>query len=266
MVSFYGGSDPGCVEDANEDSIGWDIERGVWLIADGMGGHSRGELASRVVCDTILDRIASDYSLKKSVSDAHLAVVQAVEDSGDYRSMGSTVVAMQIDDDGGRLVWVGDSRAYLWRKRKLRQISTDHSLLQLLLATRQITEEEARGHPKRNLVTQTLGMGEPEPDERKLELRRRDRIILCSDGLSDELTDIEIARVLKRSGSPKEAVDRLIEAALEHGAKDNVSVIVIECDDDAPARPKFRAHRFWIALSAVAGAVVAFTIVAWLVS
>lgn len=228
MLSFHGDSHPGRIEESNEDCIGWDIARGVWLVADGMGGHSRGEVAARVVKETILEEVARDLPLKQTLLDAHEAVIRTVEESGDARTMGSTVVAVRIVDGECEIVWVGDSRAYLWRKRAIEQVSTDHSLLQLLLATKRITQAEARHHPKRNLVTQTLGMGNPTPDERHITLRKNDRLLLCSDGLSDELTDEEIATQLARSRDLKSAVDNLIDAALEAGGKDNISVIIIE--------------------------------------
>jgi protein phosphatase len=245
------------VEPSNEDSVGWDTARGVWLVADGMGGHAKGEVASRVVKDTILDRVAHGMPLRESVLDAHRAVVEAAESSA---SMGSTVVAMKVGADSCDVVWVGDSRAYLWRKGKIRRVSRDHSLLEMLLASKQASEAEARVHPKRHVVLQTLGMGEPVPDEVSVHLRSRDWFLLCSDGLTDELTDDELAERLESSASPKEAADTLLAAALNKGARDNVSVLVVDC-----GRRGFALDPRWMPLAlGVLGALALFLVLRWL--
>jgi PPM family protein phosphatase len=257
MVAFSAQTHPGCVEQSNEDSVGWDTARGVWLVADGMGGHAKGEVASRVVKDTILDRVAHGMPLRESVLDAHRAVVEAAESSA---SMGSTVVAMKVGADSCDVVWVGDSRAYLWRKGKLRRVSRDHSLLEMLLANKQVSAAEARAHPKRHVVLQTLGMGEPAPGEASVDLRSRDWFLLCSDGLTDELTDDELAERLENSASPKEAADGLLAAALKKGARDNVSVLVLDC---GPRAGVFHLRWLPIALGIV-GALALVLVLRWL--
>ena len=233
MPTFHGSTHRGRVEESNEDSIGWDIGHQVWLVADGMGGHARGEVASGLIRDTILDDLRGDASLKQSILDAHRAVLNAA--AGDEEAMGSTVVAIQIRDGDCHVVWVGDSRVYLWRKKRLQRISKDHSFLELLLADGQITEEQARNHPKRSLVTQTLGMGDPVPDEEHVKLRQYDWLLLCSDGLTDELADEAIAEYLASTSEPKAAVTLLIQAALDSGGRDNVSVVIVESDQRTPA-------------------------------
>ena len=266
MPNFYADTHPGCVEESNEDSIGWDEDRQIWLVADGMGGHAKGEVASRLVKDTILEEVSRELPLRQTVLDAHRVVAEAAKTNEGGAGMGSTVVAVQINDQGCDVVWVGDSRAYLWSKGRLRRISRDHSFLELLLANKAVTAAQAREHPKRHLVTQTLGMGEPSPDEEHVDLRKRDWLLLCSDGLHDELTDDEIADYLRRSGDPRQAVDNLIAAALNKGGRDNVSVVIVECERGAHARGRrFEAHPQWkpIALGII-GALVVFLLLEWL--
>ena len=260
MVEFSAETHPGCVEQSNEDSIGWDADRGVWLIADGMGGHANGEVASRLVKETILKGISRDGSLRQSVLDAHRVVIEAAQQAPGQAPMGSTVVALQVNGSGCDVVWVGDSRAYLWRKGRIRQISRDHSLLEVLLATKDISEAEARAHPQRHVVVQTLGMGDPTPAEEHVDLRNRDWLLLCSDGLTDELTDDDLAERLRQSGTPKQAVASLLEAALNKGARDNVSVVVVDCGRSARA---FDPRWTPVALG-VLGAVIVFLLLRWL--
>jgi protein phosphatase len=265
MPTFCADTHPGRVEESNEDSIGWSVDRSVWLVADGMGGHAKGEVASRLVKETILDDVGRDVPLRQAVLDAHRVVAEQAQQAEGRAAMGSTVVAMQIKGTRCDVVWVGDSRAYLWRGKALRRLSKDHSLLELLLARKVVSEAEARDHPQRHLVTQSLGMENPTPDEEHLELRKRDWLLLCSDGLTDELTDEEIADYLRRSGSLKEAVAALMTAALDKGARDNVSVVIVECDKGA-WWPRLALPRIeWrpIVFGAV-GALVFFLLLEWL--
>jgi len=236
MTVFFGSTHPGKSRSHNEDVIGWDTERNVWLVADGMGGHAHGEVASRLVKEVVFEGIAEGSDLADSILDAHETIVRSASENNAYEGMGSTVVALQISREDARVVWVGDSRAYLWRDEKLTVLTRDHSYLELMLAAGHITEEEARNHPKRNVVTQILGVGEARPDEDVVSLRQGDWFVLCSDGLNDELTDVEIASQLRSSKDTEVAVKHLIEGALTQGGRDNVSVIVVQCDDKGTPR------------------------------
>lgn len=227
-MRVVGDTHPGRVHEQNEDSIGWDLAEGVVFVADGMGGHAAGEVASSIAKQTILERSAAP--LTDAVLDAHRAIVRTASENPAQQGMGSTVVALRLKEDKGELVWVGDSRGYLWRHGALRPLTRDHSFLELLLASKRITEAEARDHPKRNLVTQTLGIGEPAPEREQVSLLPGDWVMLCSDGLNDELTDAEMASILKRAPSAEAAVKELIEAAVEHGGRDNISVVIVEPD------------------------------------
>ncbi len=206
-----------------------------------MGGHAHGEVASRLVKEVVLEAVAEGAALIDSVLKAHRAVALSAAENSEYEGMGSTVVAVKIENRQARFVWVGDSRAYLWRAGKLKVLTRDHSYLERLLAADHISEEEARNHPRRNIVTQILGIGEARPDERRVPLRQDDWLLLCSDGLNDELTDAEIAAQLNASPDTETAVENLIEAALTHGGRDNISVIVLQKNDNGENDEKVKS-------------------------
>lgn len=213
----------------NEDAIGWDEASRFWFVADGMGGHASGDVASRVVKDTLLGE-ALTLPLVDAIRKAHETVAATAKTNSAYDNMGSTVVATRIVERQAEIVWVGDSRAYLWRGGVLSALTRDHSFLEVLRVQEKLSEEQLRGHPNRNLVTRTLGIGTPEPSIARLPLQRRDWLLLCSDGLNDELEDREIAEVLRRHSAPEQATEALIDAALAKGGRDNVSVVVVEYD------------------------------------
>jgi PPM family protein phosphatase len=226
---FSGKTHPGRRGGANEDAIGWDEASNFWFVADGMGGHAAGDVAARVVKETLLGEALS-LPLVDAIRKAHETVAATAKTNSAYDNMGSTVVATRIADKQAEIAWVGDSRAYLWRDGALSALTRDHSYLEVLRVQENLTDEQLRGHPNRNLVTQTLGIGAPEPSVAKLPLRRRDWLILCSDGLNDELEDGEIAEILRSHAEPDEATDALIDAALAKGGRDNVSAVVVEYD------------------------------------
>ncbi len=260
MRQFASHTHVGRVYHNNEDSIGSDDSRGLWLVADGMGGHASGEIASAIVKDTIIGAV--DLSLTDAVLAAHRAVARAAaeQEDGRYQGMGSTVVALALQHGGGEIVWVGDSRAYLWRRGAISRISRDHSYVELLRETNAMTEAETRAHPHKNLVTQTLGHGEPVPSRVWVDLQPHDWLMLCSDGLNDELDDDELAELLRASGAPDDAVTRLVDAALARGGRDNISVVIVAVsEDDVPKgwRRVWQRLRAQVWLPAVIGVIAA---------
>lgn len=226
---FAGRTHPGRRGGTNEDVIGWDEASNLWFVADGMGGHASGDVASRVVKETLLGEALS-LPLADALRKAHETVAATAKTNSAYDNMGSTVVATRIAERQAEIAWVGDSRAYLWRAGSLTALTRDHSYLEVLRTQENLSEEQLRGHPNRNLVTRTLGIGAPEPSVAKCPLQRRDWLILCSDGLNDELEDREIAEVLGTHRRPEEAAEALIDAALAKGGRDNVSAVVVEYD------------------------------------
>ena len=227
MAEFAALTHPGNRDGENQDSIGWDAGQQLWFVADGMGGHASGEVASRLVKETLLAQAAT-VGVPAAVLMAHEAVMREAEQRGAQRGMGSTVVTAQITGDrSAQIVWVGDSRAYLWRRGELKRLTRDHSYLELLRAQSDLSETALRDRQGSNVVTQALGMGTPDPSQALVPLRTGDWLILCSDGLAIELRDEEMAQVLARQATPKAAADALFAATMEHGARDNVSIIVI---------------------------------------
>ncbi len=247
-LGFAGDTHPGRARSNNEDVIGWDTARGLWLVADGMGGHASGEVASSIVRDAVLSSL-QEAALEVAVGNAHRAVQAAASGDIALNGMGSTVVAVQVSGRTAHVVWVGDSRAYLWRRGALRPITRDHSFVEMLRERGDITEAELRNHPNRNIVTQTLGLGDPAPSTSDVALKRGDRILLCSDGLNDELTDDEIGEVLRVHDSLEGTTRALIERALDRGGRDNVSVVLVEYDgqnDGGWLRRRLALARDWL--------------------
>ncbi len=211
---------------SNQDSIGWDERQGLWLVADGMGGHERGQAASALVRETLLAS-AADADLTERVMEAHRAVMCAGSGDSEQSNMGSTVVCARFGAHACEIVWVGDSRAYLWRRGRLSRLTRDHSYVESLRQGERMSEAQARAHPESNVLTQTLGMGQTVPSRVLIELRARDWIVLCSDGLTSELDDAAIAEALRQSPTPQAATERLLDAVLAHGGRDNVSIILV---------------------------------------
>jgi PPM family protein phosphatase len=227
VAGFAGKTHPGRRPGENEDAIGWDAGRGLWLVADGMGGHASGQTASQVVKAAVL---ADDgpADIAERLVRAHEAVLEAASADEALTGMGATAVVARVAGHRLEVTWVGDSRAYLWRKGRLTQLSRDHSYVEVLREQNLLSEEQIRGHPHANLVTQTLGHGDPQPSVVQTPLRSGDRILLCSDGLNDELEDGEMEDILRASASLEDAAERLVAAALDKGGRDNVSVVLVE--------------------------------------
>jgi serine/threonine protein phosphatase PrpC len=228
-------TDKGRLRDSNEDNYLSIPERGLWLIADGMGGHEAGEVASAIVVETVQDSTQNGEPLIESIQKAHQSVLKAASEGVGAAGMGSTVVALQSTGTDYQVAWVGDSRAYLWTPDKnggsLEQLSTDHSYVQMLLASGAIAKEEAANHPDKNVITQCIGsqdVKDIQVDSIRGKWRQGQWILLCSDGLTDELSDKAIARILAEAGSLRSAVDTLIAAALRNGGRDNVTVLIVE--------------------------------------
>ena len=230
-IDFAMGTNTGLVRELNEDSHLALPTLGLWVIADGMGGHEAGEVASGITIRELARCIEQGMSLAQAIDAAHRAIQVAALQGEGATDMGSTVVAAKLAGQRYEIAWVGDSRAYLWNGT-LHQLTTDHSYVQLLLNAGLIAESEIPGHPFSNVISQALGVGGPDKTNIKIDLVsgklvENDTLLLCSDGLSGELTDDRIAAILAETKGAQTRVDYLIAAALEAGGKDNVTVIVI---------------------------------------
>ncbi len=232
MTIFTCGHDThiGHIRPQNEDCYLIDAELRLGVLADGMGGHECGEVASKIVVEQIRREVRSGTSLAEALVKAHHAVLAAVRDGKGRAGMGSTALAVKIDDDSFEVVWVGDSRAYLWSHGALTQITRDHSLVQLMVDQGDITAEEAEFHPQRNFITQAIGMESLSRLEVGLvrgRLYPGQQILLCSDGLSGELSVDEITAILSQQADEQAKVDQLIQTALDNGGSDNVTVLLV---------------------------------------
>ncbi len=221
----------GRVRSGNEDAVypnGQGSSAGTVLVgvADGMGGHVGGEIASRTALEAAT---GADGTPAERVTAANGAVVAKALAEPELAGMGTTLTLVELGDGGARFAHVGDSRAYVFRDGELRQITTDHSLIAELLASGRITEDDAATHPQRSVVTRALGMARfVRVDTFHEELEAGDRLLLCSDGLTTMIDDDAIAELLADSDTPESAAWALIEAANDAGGVDNISVAVVD--------------------------------------
>jgi serine/threonine protein phosphatase PrpC len=219
---------PGLVRAHNEDSILSCPELGLWVIADGMGGHERGEVASAIVVATIAESLAQQDSLEVAIHAANQAIIQAAKLDPTSKGMGSTVVAVKFSGAEYQLAWVGDSRAYLLTDSAITPLSKDHSWVQVMIDIGQLGAEEARNHPRKNEITQCLGYASLELEVGVAHgvLQNNQRLLLCSDGLHGELNDQRLY-ALGIQGELNAAVSALISAANQAGGKDNISCALL---------------------------------------
>jgi serine/threonine protein phosphatase PrpC len=243
-LSWGAATDSGRVRTENEDTFV--AEATVFGVAYGMGGHQAGEVASDIATTMLRERLRGGASsvdvVVAAVVEANAAIFQGAHNNAEQRGMGTTltaVVVLDVPDQAPRLalVNVGDSRTYVSRGGRLRRVTIDHSYVQELVSTGHITEQEARNHPRRNIVTRALGI-EPtvKVDTWLLPMVKGDRFVLCSDGLVDEVADDEIAAVLTANADAQAAADALVAAANANGGRDNVTVVVVDVlvGDDRP--------------------------------
>jgi protein phosphatase len=234
-------TDVGMVRQQNEDSFL--AEETLFVVADGMGGHNAGEVASALAVTTLKAgaRLGIDTTedFRELVQQANSAIYTASLDDSTQSGMGTTVTALSIvegEEPRVLVANVGDSRAYLWRSGALSRLSVDHSYVQELVNEGIITPEAARVHPRRNIVTRALGIDRSVMvDVFTHFVRTGDRIVLCSDGLVDEVADVEIAQVLGQHSDPQETAEALVMVANTNGGRDNTTVIVVDVLDDISA-------------------------------
>jgi len=228
----------GKVRKLNEDSYAERPDIGVWLVADGMGGHAAGEVASLAVADAIKGlQPCHDFETLYEAVKVSLRNVNHLlrEQSADFvakRVPGSTVVVLVIAGSQGAVVWVGDSRIYRYRDQRLLQLTRDHSYVQSLVDQGLIDAEEAESHRMSNIITRAIGIAEPvELDSQTIEVQPGDQFLLCSDGLNRVVPNAEIESIMG-SGSRDEVVQSLLQNALAGGAPDNVTIICVQnCAD-----------------------------------
>lgn len=234
----YGASHVGCVRTLNEDAYLDRGEVGLWAVADGMGGHDCGEVASARVVEELAEvsSFGSAYGFRHHVCTALHRANDALQAQAVQRlsgTIGATIVALLVHGGHYACIWAGDSRAYLYRAGDLKRLTRDHSVVQAMVDAGTLGADKVRGHAQANVITRAVGAHEAlELDDVHGRVQAGDRFLLCSDGLTAVVSDAEIAELMRRSPL-QSAVDALIARALSRGAPDNVTALVVSADEAA---------------------------------
>lgn len=247
VVSSYYGSrtEIGNVREHNEDSL--TVLPPLFAVADGMGGHEAGEIASEITINTLNDlapQSADAEALARAVVAANLNVIKAPSQGVGREGMGTTLTAAILEKERLVIAQVGDSRAYLLHNGSLQQLTRDHSLMADMIEAGQLTEAEARVHPNRSVITRAIG-SDPhmQPDLYELNVETGDRLLLCSDGICGMIEDHEIASIMRQAPSAQSCADQLVEAALAAGGFDNATAVVVDVEGFKAVREKKQARK-----------------------
>lgn len=234
MIGF-GITNKGLVRKSNEDSFLCCLKRKLFVVADGMGGHLAGEVASNMTINTINNRLKKinedsiDDDLNQAVLEANTKVHLASLENKAFSGMGTTLTALMIDaNNKAHIAHVGDSRAYLIRDKKIELLTKDHSLVSELLCTGQISNEDAKRHPQRHMLTRALGTNPiVEVDKHQLDLLSEDILLLCTDGLSNLVSATDMKKIIN-ANSVHIGAAKLLEMALQKGGHDNVTIVIVK--------------------------------------
>lgn len=244
-VEAAGVTNTGQLREINEDSFLVDNHQRLFAVADGMGGHQAGEVASATAVEALRAAIASGRAINDAISDANVAVFEKAVDDPGLEGMGTTMTALVAPSFGDQLLigHVGDSRGYLLRDGELSRLTDDHSLVEELVREGRLTPEQAEVHPQRAIITRALGVDDHvEVDVYTITVRTGDRIVLCSDGLTTMVRDRDVERMARAGNPPQRIAEELIEAANQAGGEDNITVVVVdvlEVEAGVPAGAEF---------------------------
>ena len=238
-LSSSASTNDGNQRDHNEDTFLCAPDIGLWLVADGMGGHESGEVASEIARNYLDDAIRAGQPLNVAIKKAHHEILNSAKKGIGSEGMGTTIVALQVKDESYELAWVGDSRAYLWSQQdgSIRQISRDHSYVQTLVDKGLVSEAEAQEHPQANIITQALGYADLEDvavDRIEGVFCKDEKILLCSDGLSNDVSPEQMQQIMAQGPTEQAIADNLIDLALKQGGSDNITAVVISAPSNAP--------------------------------
>ena len=253
LTSFGSRTDIGCLRDHNEDSLV--VTPPLFAVADGMGGHAAGEVASEIAV-RVLSELAPEHpdgeALGRAIEEANRAVIQAAREGRGRQGMGTTMTAAMLEGERLVIAQVGDSRAYLLHQGKLQQLTRDHSLMADMIEAGQLTPEEARTHPQRSVITRALGSdAHLHPDIYEINVETGDRLLICSDGLSGMIFDDQIENTLRRVQDPLRCASQLVIEAIAAGGHDNVTVIVADVTGYAEVRRKKLARKTKLSIALV---------------
>ena len=252
VTTFGSRTDVGCVRDHNEDSLV--VAPPLFAVADGMGGHAAGEVASEIAVNVLAELAPKDLDgavLELAVEEANHEIIRAARDGRGRDGMGTTLTACMLENERLIIAQVGDSRAYLLHHGKLQQLTRDHSLMADMIEAGQLTPEEARHHPQRSVITRALGSDpNTRPDMYEINVETGDRLLVCSDGLSSMIEDEQIEAVMRRVPDPQRCASQLVNEAIAAGGHDNVTVIVSNVTGFAEKRRRklARKTKFSVAL------------------
>ena len=251
--TFGSRTDVGCLRDHNEDSLV--VSPPLFAVADGMGGHAAGEVASEIAVNVLAEQAPAHpdaNALGNAVVAANRAVLRGVHEGVGREGMGTTCTAAMLEGERLVIAQVGDSRAYLLHQGKLQQLTRDHSLMADMIEAGQLTPEEARTHPQRSVITRALG-SDPhlQPDLYEINVETGDRLLLCSDGLSTMVQDEDIESLMARTRDPQRCASQLVNAAIAAGGHDNVTVIVADVTGYAEVRRKKLARKTKLSIALV---------------
>lgn len=242
ILESAAGTDVGLRRSANEDCYAIAAELGLYLVADGMGGHSAGHVASDLAAQTAVRALETlegaspslTEKLRYAVAGANREIFDTAQAKPDLAGMGTTLVALLSSGERIALAHVGDSRAYLIRQGNIRQLTDDHSLVAELVRRREITARAAKGHPHRHVLTRAVGVRRTvEPDLAELSPTAGDIFLMCTDGLTGHVADSEIANEVSRESDLDVICANLIDLANSRGGEDNTTVMVVRCKPEA---------------------------------
>lgn len=240
-MKAYGATHVGRVRAVNQDAYYLpEAGESFAVVADGMGGHKAGEVASAMAVSEFTRwlrcaPVPTEETVNYAVHEANRIIHRTAQREADKSNMGTTLVSVWVDDEQVIECNVGDSRAYLLRGGALSQISRDHSLVGELVEEGKITKQEAMHHPHKNYITRAIGTSSMvQPEIRTLDRKSGDVWLLCSDGMSNYIEDGELERILREQADRAKCVKKLIDLALERGGADNITVVLVDCGEVAP--------------------------------
>jgi PPM family protein phosphatase len=234
--SFGGITDPGIVRSVNQDSYYIDPQQRFVIVADGMGGHAGGQEASQIATKTIQAHLEEHWNselsaaelLQEAITAANDNIIEDQVNNPERQDMGTTLVIVLFREDGSWYTHIGDSRLYRFREQKLAQVTEDHTWVARAMKMGDLSEEEAKTHPWRHVLFQCLGRRDlPSVTVSPLEVCAGDSLILCSDGLTEEVSDEEISDYLQKEADCQQIVENLVEAAKKAGGSDNITVVMV---------------------------------------
>jgi serine/threonine protein phosphatase PrpC len=233
-VIAYGLTDIGKRRRENQDSFRVEEDSGFFAVADGMGGMRDGALASKYALDVLYELVNREIDGETYPEKISIIIKEAIIELSDLlrstigKHTGTTIVSALIRGDSAIISHMGDSRAYLFRDSELSRLTEDHNLFSLLLKTKRFTEEELRRDKAHHMLIRYVGMENARPDVKVVPMKPEDRLLLCTDGLSEMVKDAEIAEIMRKTPEPKATLQRLVDRANEAGGIDNITAITIE--------------------------------------